>query len=349
MKSIFQPDRLFKLIMWGLALLVAYFLTHLGALVVQDLPKSQQEISLEDYHSSEVLAFKKQTKALEKRLASLSDQKDIQQLKYEAAQSKYTSEKSKFDNWVSTRKVTEDDAHNLQLNSRVQLLDSLEQDSQKELQSMQSIDQEVLAAQQALKAVAKSSQNPYKSSLKKFEKAQFKQTLKIFLMRLAIILPLLLLAAWLFVRKRHSKYWPFVWGYIFFALNAFFFELAPYLPSYGGYVRSLVGLVMVVTGGYYGIQWMQNFLAERQRKETLAENERRKYLNAELAIKKVDTKVCPSCERGLHEEGGKLNNFCVYCGLTIFTQCRQCNTRHNVFFQYCPECGVDKEEEKAIS
>ena len=46
-----------------------------------------------------------------------------------------------------------------------------------------------------------------------------------------LLVPLLALAGWLFVKQRRSTWWPFVWGFIFFALFAFFVELVPYLPD----------------------------------------------------------------------------------------------------------------------
>ncbi len=58
--------------------------------------------------------------------------------------------------------------------------------------------------------------------------------------------------------------WIVVWGFIFFAAFTFFVERVPYLPSYGGYVRYLVGIAITIAVGRYAIVAMQRHL-ERQR------------------------------------------------------------------------------------
>ena len=82
--------------------------------------------------------------------------------------------------------------------------------------------------------------------------------------RLALTLPLLVVAGWLFVKKRKSTHWPFVWGFILFTLFAFFGELVPYLHSYGGYERYIVGMLTTVLIGRQAIVSLKRFL-EKQR------------------------------------------------------------------------------------
>ena len=93
--------------------------------------------------------------------------------------------------------------------------------------------------------------------------------------RLALTLPLLVVAGWLFVKKRKSTYWPFVWGFILFALFAFFVELVPYLPSYGGYVRYIVGILITLLIGRQAIVSLNRYLEKQRLAEQLPDAQRR--------------------------------------------------------------------------
>ena len=55
----------------------------------------------------------------------------------------------------------------------------------------------------------------------RFEKANRHYELQVFGLRLALTLPILLIAIWLLVRYRKMRYWPFVYGFGLFSLSAF--------------------------------------------------------------------------------------------------------------------------------
>jgi len=88
-------------------------------------------------------------------------------------------------------------------------------------------------------------------------------------------LPLLLLAAWLFKKKRKTPYWPFVWGFIIFEAFTFFVELVPYLPNYGDYVRYFVGIVLTIVIGRQAIISLNKYLEKQRLTETMPEAKRR--------------------------------------------------------------------------
>ena len=81
-----------------------------------------------------------------------------------------------------------------------------------------------------------------------------KVELRVFLYRLALTLPLLVVAGWLFVKKRKGTLLALCLGLHHLSRCLLFFvELVPYLPSYGGYVRYIVGIAITVLVGRYAI------------------------------------------------------------------------------------------------
>ena len=169
--------------------------------------------------------------------------------------------------------------------------------------------------------------------------ANTRADLRVFGYRLALTLPLLGIAGWLFVRGRKSTWWPFVWGFIFFALFTFFVELVPYLPSYGGYVHYGVGLLITVLVGRYTIVSLNRYLAQQRAAEQMPDQIRRDDLDYDTALTRLSKAVCPECERPIDLQNAA-NDFCPHCGIRVFDHCVSCTARKSAFARFCHACGT---------
>jgi len=345
-KQLRTPERIFHIVLWLVAVVFAGSLIGLGSLVEQDLPTVDPGVTLETYiDANQAHAIDQQIDALTKKQQSAGDAADRANVQLDAARTKYQSAKESFSNWVTTRQTTQQPSQDAELIARTRALDVLKsqvdtyQAAVEQIQSDDQANRKAIDAQHRARAVLE------ETARVPFERELRRQALKVFGIRLALTLPLLLIAAGLFVKKRRSSYWPFVWGFGFFAVFAFFVELVPYLPSYGGYVRYLVAIALTLVGGRYVILSMQRYLERQRQSEQQDESSRRRLLTYEHALKCSHAGVCPGCERSTKiQMGPTVDNatsphFCMHCGMTLFNHCAKCGSQKNAFFHFCPSCG----------
>lgn len=344
------PERVFALAAWAVSLVFASFLIGLGGKIVGELPGVDRGRSLRDFIPAEQLAPLRATRdSLVSLERAAQDARDRATQQHTVARNSYTSQRESFDAWIATRTATTDPQQDPEVLSRTRTLDSLKVQEREAESEVERLDGQLLALMQAQEANREAEVELELAARGAFEKARFQQELKTFGIRLALTVPLLLIAGWLIARKRKTEYWPLWRGFVLFAVFAFFVELVPYLPSYGGYVRYGVGIIASGVAGVYVVRAMRRYLAQRQRVEQQSEAERRRALPYEEALKRIDGGVCPGCERGIAKGPNGMANFCVHCGLRLFDECGACSTKKNAFYPYCPTCGVPAVTEPTLT
>ena len=341
-KSLRVPERLFQLAAWAVSVVFAGFLIGLGGKLVGDLPGVDQYVTIQQFmdpvQSRRIVVARDSLVRLERDVSAAQERA---RLTLTAGSNAYRARRESFDNWIATRVATTDPRQDPEVLRRTQELDQLKAGERTAQTEVERLDASMLQISQALEAQNQAYSSLEEAARSRFDRARFRQELRVFGIRLLITLPLLLLAAWLVLRRRRSQYWPLFRGFVLFALFAFFFELVPYLPSYGGYVRYGVGVLLSGLAGLYVIRAMRRYVARRAEVEQQSESERRRSLGYEEALKRMAGGVCPGCERAIAASTADApSNFCVHCGMTLFDHCAACAVRKNAFFQYCPTCGA---------
>lgn len=176
------------------------------------------------------------------------------------------------------------------------------------------------------------------------EKAQQERELRVFLARLLVVGPLAAAAIALWVRKRRTTLWPLVWGFAMFSLHAFFVGLVPYLPDFGGYVRSAGGVVLSALAAVYTARQLKRMIDERTQVLAQSQDERARRIRPGDAVKSLLAHTCPGCETHygkLAVDGEEARpGFCAVCGLRLFAPCAGCRGRIFIHLPHCPTCGA---------
>ena len=343
-KSLRVPERLFSLAMWAVSFVFAYFLTALGNKVVGELPGVDQSVTIDSHIPAATLAgLRVERLTLETQRQGVENQSTLSGTRLVAAQNAYRAARETFDTWITTRTATTDPQQDPEVLRRQRDIDALKAAESAIQSELDGLNSNLAQSRQSSDSLNTIENQLREDARPAYERELFVKELTVFGIRLLITLPLVVIAVWFVVKKRKSEYWPLARGFVLFALFAFFFELVPYLPSYGGFVRNGVGVVLTFVAGIYVIRAMKRYLATRQLVEQQSAVERQRTLGYEEAIKKMSAGVCPGCERPIAGGLQSPSNFCVHCGISLFDNCAACATRKNAFFQYCPTCGVTTE------
>ncbi|HJV02180.1 MAG TPA: serine endopeptidase [Burkholderiaceae bacterium] len=339
-KTLRRSQTWFQRALWLVAFVFAWFLIGLGGKLVNNLGGAEPMPSLEQFvDAGQAAQVRAEQERADKVIATANDALAQARQQHQVAQANTRAAAETFQNWLATRHATARPDQDPDLIARTRELDQLKTAERQALAAVQQQQQVLLDAQQQRQHANLRREELEKPALEALEHAVQRRELHIFLYRLMLTAPLLAVAGWLYARQRKSAYWPFVWGFIFFAGFAFFVELVPYLPSYGGYVRYLVGILLTVVIGRQAIVGLQRYLARQQQQEALPEVQRRATLNYELALKRLGHGLCPGCERSVDLKDATLD-YCPHCGIGLFDHCGRCKVRKNAFLNFCQLCGT---------
>ena len=254
-KSSRQLSQLFRVVLFVISIAFAFFLLQAGSLIIKNLPKVGVDISLNDYlDEKEVNLIDEKLNELNNDLEILNIEKSSLIALHDGVDKDYQLEKERYQSELAARYVTEDNAENESIKTARRELES-------KRQNLQSLKSDI--SRQAVKITSKNNEIAtvnfkrdgiyYKARKEKTSQEDI-NTLKAFSLRLFFVLPLLVFAFFLYVKYKNSNYWPFVYGWGYFSIYAFFIELVPYFPSYGGYARAAVGITLCFVVGKYTIQ-----------------------------------------------------------------------------------------------
>lgn len=347
-KGVRVPERVYRGVLWVVSIVFAGFIIGLGNLVIGDLPMVEGQVySAPAEDTPQVRQVRDRIRQIERSKTAIDDKLDIQRLQLDQAQRVSGTANETFKAWIAARTATTNPAQDPEVLARTRELEQLKANERTIQQAIADLENQRAAFDQRENLFRAEENQLIADALPAQERSMFWQELRVFALRLAITLPMLGVAAWMVARKRKSDNWPLMRGFVLAAVFVFFVELVPYLPSYGGYIRYIVGIALTLAAGHFLIRNMRAYLANRQAIEAQAEKERRARVSHDEAFKKMAAKVCPGCDRPISTTGDAEANFCVHCGLTLFDRCHSCNTRKMAFFRYCMTCGTPAKDEVA--
>ncbi len=342
-----------KVIHYAISILLAIFLIGLANRIIWDLDEQDARPIMADFEGqTEIHKYRIIKNSIEDSILVKRREQEALQLKLDLGITTLNQEKQSFQSWISTRTATQSSAvdrevrlRNLKMDSIQGQIQSLEEEKTSLITSINVLREESGHIQDFI-----NEENVIVNSL--HTDAVRAYDLNVFFKRLLFVLPILILGVWLLVKRRKSNYWPLYRGFVFFSLYAFFVGLVPYLPSYGGYIRYAIGILLSVFLGIYAIRSFQSFIKRKKEELQQSTEKRSQQIKQEVAEKALENHICPSCGKDylineIFQSGGKkgvggtlkVTNYCRHCGLQLFKDCDTCETKNYAHLPHCYSCG----------
>lgn len=353
-------ERTSRIVYYSISAILCLFLILLSDNIIADLDSAAVVPAIENFENTNRMSdLNKKSNAFNLEVANLNVKKGIIEKTIATAKQNYTNEKQSFDNWIQTRKTLGSPDKDQEVISRAEKLDEfykIEQNWRSQMAAQQVFIDAIESKQQEIqKLIAKEqvvAEVKYSAEVKKYD-------LKVFLIRLLFVAPVLGIGIFFFVRYRRNKFWPLYFGFTLFSIYAFFFGLVPYLPSYGGYVRYAVGILLSGGLGYYAIKTIRHYIENKKAELQVSTQERAKNVQAEVAEKALANHFCPSCGKDFiikkwefpsknnENDAYKLvTDFCRHCGLGLFKNCGNCGNKNFAHLPFCASCGAKPTDEE---
>lgn len=338
---------------WVIAIVLAGFLIGLSITVIDDIDQTVNFPVRTEYTDQQLDSkFEKERENIERQLSVLAEsEQNIGQM-IEIANRNKDAEQESFDNWIKTRSTLGKAEQDPEVLKRIATVDEYKEivlSWEAQQDSIQLLKKPLYARLDEIR------ESEYKES-QRVDKIYYsvinKYDLKVFLIRLLFAAPILALGIFFFVRKRHHKYSPLFMGFTLFSVYIFFFGLVPYLPSYGGYVRYTVGVLLTIGLGYYAIKRLRAYQERKAAELKSSTEERAKRMEGERAEKAFNNHVCPSCGKDFLLKAWEspksdsqmlrvapTSNYCRYCGMQLMKKCSHCEQANYAHLPFCVNCG----------
>ena len=339
--------------LWILGAVFAAFLGSLGTKVLSDVANVFREPDFESFRGPKL-------RALEAERAALASAPDARRDRYSRAERDLgaldravATGESSFRTWLDAR-ATLGAAGNedQELRARRDRLDKLRDERDRAaaaLEKLRLLPDERAGRLRDLDALMAAES---RVASDEHDAARRVWTFKVLSARLALVIPIWALAAFLWTRRHRTRYPTLLWGYWAFSVWMLVYGVGPYLPHYGGYAPLLIGIAATTWGSISLVRYFNKRAPLRRRR---------------LVMSAIAAHKCPACERdyllarevALDQGPGRRGSIrhydaaalrpkaCPSCGLALFGPCPSCRESQLLLLDHCSNCSAALQPEGA--